>query len=112
MGLTELNDRLHSRDLHLDRTRKPDTFRPENAHADTDTLAQFQKTEGWGNESLPSKVDLVIPEPVEAIISSDDRARKRRKTLAIIFGGMAALLLIGGILMKLRANIFLQILGI
>lgn len=108
MGLTELNDRLHSRDLHLDRTRKPDTFRPESAVADTDTLAQFHKTEGWGNESLPSKVELVIPEPVEAIISSDDRARKRRKTLAIIFGGMAALLLVGGILMKLRANIFSQ----
>ncbi len=105
MGLTELNDRLHSRDAHLDRTRKADPFRPESA-ADPNTLSQFQKTETWGNESLPSKVELVIPEPVQAVISSDDRARKRRKTIAVVLGGIAALLLIGGILMKLRANIF------
>lgn len=105
MGLTELNDRLHSRDAHLDRTRKADPFRPESA-ADPNTLSQFQKTETWGNESLPSKVELVIPEPVQVVISSDDRARKRRKTIAVVLGGIAALLLIGGILMKLRANIF------
>ena len=41
MALEELNDTLHSRDLHLDRVRKPTLFEPQGVQTDPTAVAEF-----------------------------------------------------------------------
>lgn len=106
MSLEELNDKLHARDAHLDRARQPDAFRPDENRTNPETVSQFQRTESWGDDSLPPKHELKLPEPVQAVVFPDERGKHRRKMLAIALGGMAVVLLIGGLLVKLRSGIF------
>ncbi len=106
MPLEELNDKLHSRDVHLDRSGKADMFRPEENQPDVETLSQFQQTEDWDKRSLPLKYEVTLPAPVRAVVADDVPAKKRRKIIAVTFGSVACILLIGGILMKFRSGLF------
>lgn len=105
MSLEELNDQLHSRDMHLDRTRQHDVFRPDE-HTSTDATNPFQQGTTWGKESLPPKQDFGIPESVQTIIAPNEQGKHRRKMVALLLGGLALLLLIGGVIMKMRSGIF------
>lgn len=104
MSLEELNDKLHGRDAHLSRTRTPDIFHPEENKTNPEVISQFQQTKGWGEDSLPAK--LKVPEIIQPVIAPDERGKKRRKMLALILGGLAVILLVGGIVFKLRTGIF------
>lgn len=104
MSLEELNDKLHGRDAHLSRTRTPDVFHPVENTTNPEVVSQFQQTKGWGEDSLPTK--LKVPEIIQPVIASDERGKKRRKMLAFILGGVAVILLVGGIIFKLRTGIF------
>ena len=106
MPLDELNDKLHGRDVHLDRARNPDIFNPKESEVAPEALLPFRQTEKWGSDSLPKKLEVSIPEPVQKILSSDAPAKQRRKRIALLFGGIACVLLIGGILIKIRAGLF------
>lgn len=106
MSLEELNEKLHARDAHLDRARSHDVFRPDENQASSEEAASFQQTAAWGAESLPPKTEFKVPEPVQAVIAPDERGKRRRKMLALTLGGIALLLLIGGMLAKVRSNIF------
>ncbi|MFZ3031586.1 MAG: hypothetical protein WA082_00970 [Candidatus Moraniibacteriota bacterium] len=103
MGLEELNEQLHGRDFHVDRTRRNDTFTPGN-QPDGQGASKFQKTEKWNESSLPK--EFILAEPVRAIISPDDVTKKRRKLIALVLGGIACVLLIGGVILKIRAGLF------
>ena len=106
MPLDELNEKLHSRDFHADRMRKPDTFRPDENQADSETVSRFQKTEEWDRSSLPQKELFPLPVAAQEFISDDPGPKNRRKFIAIVLGSIACLLLVGGIVMKLRTGIF------
>jgi hypothetical protein len=106
MPLQELNDKLHGRDVHLDRTRIPDRFDPEKSVDVSKVTSQFQQTEQWGASSLPKKIEMAVPQPVQAMLAHDDRAKKRRRMMAFFLGGIALVLLIGGILVKVRSGLF------
>ena len=47
MGLEELNEKLHGRDIHLDRARPHTSFDPGQRAADPSAEEQFHKTEVW-----------------------------------------------------------------
>ena len=105
MALEELNDKLHGRDVHLDRTRARDVFRPDENVTPEESVSQFQQTERWSEDSLPPRVN--IPEAVQSMTYPlGEQGKKRRKIVAIILGGMAVLLLVIGMLMKFRTGIF------
>lgn len=105
MALEELNDKLHGRDVHLDRTRARDVFRPDENAVAEESVSQFQQTERWSEDSLPPRVN--ISETVQSMTYPlGEQGKKRRKVVAMILGGIAVLLLVGGMLMKLRTGIF------
>lgn len=103
MGLEELNEQLHGRDFHVDRTRRKDTFTPGN-QPEGQGASKFRKTEEWNESSLPK--EFILAEPVRAIVSPDDATKKRRKLIALVLGGIACVLLIGGVILKIRAGLF------
>ncbi len=106
MPLDELNDQLHGRDFHADRTRSTDTYQPGGTSVNPDQVSQFQKTERWNEGSLPPKVEVTLPAPVKAVLLPDDHTKRRRTLLAWALGSVACMLLIGGIVMKLRSGLF------
>lgn len=106
MSLEELNEKLHARDAHLDRARSHDMFRPNKDQVNSDEATVFQEAKPWGAESLPPKTEFKIPEPVQQIVSSDDRGRRRRRMLAFALGGIALIFLTVGLLVKTRSGIF------
>lgn len=100
MSLEELNEKLHGRDVHLDRTRQHTSYDPGQTTSDPGVQSQFQKTEAWRDpvtEHPPSAQELVF---------SDISARKRRRRIAIVLGSIAALLLLGGLVLKARTMFF------
>lgn len=105
MALEELNDKLHGRNVHLDRTRARDVFRPDENVVAGETLSQFQQTERWSEDSLPPRVN--IPETIQSIAYPlGEQGKKRRKIVAMVLGSIAVLLLVGGAIMKFRTGIF------
>lgn len=100
MSLEELNEKLHGRDVHLDRARQHTPYDPGQGAPDPGIEAQFQKTEAW-RDPIGSN-----PSSVQELMFSDISTRKRRRRIALVLGGIAALILIGGLIFKVRAMLF------
>lgn len=96
MGLEELNEKLHGRDIHLDRVQPHTSFDPGQTGVSQDTSAQFQKTEAWQAPAVENPTSIL----------SDTSQRRHRRRIALVLGGIAALVLIGGIIFKVRAMLF------
>ncbi|MDP2838407.1 MAG: hypothetical protein Q8O53_03990 [Candidatus Moranbacteria bacterium] len=104
MALEDLNDKLHSRDLHLNRVRTPDSFRPGTTAPEPVAVSEFQQTERWAVDApLPNKVAPVL---AAGVIFDDIAKKRRRKLLAWGLGGVALLALIIGVVMKVQSSLF------
>ncbi len=100
MSFEELNGSLHGRDAHLERVRKPTAFEPGGAAPDEGTLAQFSKTEQWSQPKTTPSTKLV------GVTFEDISGRQRRKKIALILGGIALVLVLGGLAYKMRTLLF------
>ena len=96
MGLQELNDKLHGRELHLDRAREHTPFEPGQGAVDQETVSQFQKTEEWQKPAAAT---------VETI-KTDFAKQYRRRRIVIVLGSIAGLILLGGLVFKIRSMLF------
>lgn len=96
MSLQELNDKLHGRELHLDRTREHTAYDPGTEQENPETVAQFQETEVWREPTVPS----------QEAVAADFAKQQRRRKIALIIGGIAGLILLGGIVFKIRSMLF------
>jgi hypothetical protein len=95
MDLGELNDKLHSRDVHWDRARKPTLFEPKGVQTDPTAVSEFHQTESWQDAAH-----------VEQPTSSSERWRKFRKILTISLGAIALLAFATGLIIKFSTFYF------
>lgn len=86
--------------MHLDRARQHTSYDPGQGTADPNVGAQFQKTEAW-RDPIGSSAS-----PVQELMFSDISTRKRRRRIALVLGGIAALILLGGLIFKVRTMLF------
>lgn len=100
MSLKDLNEKLHGRDVHLDRTKQRTPFDPGQGAAGADATEQSHETEFWRDPIVESA------SPVEELRFSDISARKRKRNIAFVLGGIAVLMLIGGLAFKARTALF------
>lgn len=97
MSLQDLNEKLHGRELHLDRAREHTTYEPDQEDvSDAPVISQFQKKEEWQKPATPSQEELLL----------DLEKQKRRRKIALVVGGIAGLILLGGLIFKIRAMLF------
>lgn len=96
MGLEELNEKLHGRDIHLDRVQPHTSYDPGQAPADPSAGAEFQKTEAWQAPTVENPTSVFV----------DTSQRRHRRRIALVLGSIAALVLIGGFIFKIRAMLF------
>lgn len=101
MALEELNDTLHSRDLHLERVRKPTLFEPQGVQTDPTAVSEFHQTETW--EASAQKGAQVAFDTRKI---TEKKRGPRRKIIAMILGGIAFLLLVFGVAVKLHLMFF------
>ena len=101
MGLLETNESLHGRDAHLERAREHTTFDPEGSTPDPTKLSEFQKTESW-----ETGAPLPVTPPISNKLQFVDEKKSRRKKIAFALGGIALVLLVGGIVFKVRGMLF------
>lgn len=99
MGLDELNEKLHGREVHLDRIQHGSAFDPGKGTSDPKVEAQFEKKEEWHEP-------IAKPPSVQEITFADISKRKRRRRIALVLGGIALLMLLGGLIYKVRAMLF------
>ena len=100
MSLKELNEKLHGRDVHLDRMKQHTPFDPGQGASSSDIPEQSHETEFWRDPIAKSA------SPVEELMFSDISARKRRRNTALVLGGIALVMLIGGLVFKARTALF------
>jgi len=100
MGLEELNEKLHGRDIHLDRARPHTAFDPGQAAADPSVEEQFYRTEAW---QAPAVKKPLSP---QELVFEDVSTRRRRRRIALVLGSIAGLVLLGGIIFKVRSMLF------
>lgn len=98
MSLDELNNKLHSRDFHADRTRQSVLLDPDNTLKEEDV--QMNQTETWQD---PSGAKGVVA-PTESIVPK----KKYIKTLVIALGIITVIAVTLGIAMKVRSSLFHQ----
>ena len=100
MGLEELNEKLHGRDAHLERVRTSEFFDPGHGTNDPKIATQFTTTETWvaPKETQPAS----LPE----LALSNILSKKRRRYILWILGSIAILLLLGGLIFKVRGMLF------
>lgn len=103
MALDEINNKLHSRGFHADRTRTPTEYEPGLNEEDATRVAQFEKTEGW-NEPPASVPSVVVP--VQTPLTPMSPWHKHRKLFFWVLGGLVSLALVAGIIMKIRSELF------
>lgn len=97
MSLEDLNKKLHGRELHLDRARPHTTYEPGvSDSADAETASQFERGEEWRKPVVDSR---------ELIMISEEKQHRRRK-MAIVIGSIAGVILLGGIVFKVRSMMF------
>ncbi|MEK9151670.1 MAG: hypothetical protein AAB547_03480 [Patescibacteria group bacterium] len=99
MGIEELSEKLHGRDVHLDRAEQRTPFNPGQGAADPVLESQFEKTEEW--QKLVEKPSLI-----QRFKLADAETRMRRKNIAIVLGSIAGLILLGGLIFKVRSMLF------
>lgn len=100
MSLEDLNEKLHGRDIHLDRMRPHTSFDPGQAEADPIVSAGFQETGSW---QIPKTAE---PVSTQELVFSEISKRRRRRWIALVLGGIALLMLLGGIIFKVRTMLF------
>lgn len=100
MALEELNEKLHGRDIHLDRARPHTSFDPGQVAVDPHIPAQFKKTEEW---QAPAVEEALSTEGLAAVAAQEHRWRK---WVAIGLGSIALLALALGIVYKIHAMLF------
>lgn len=100
MSLEDLNEKLHGRDIHLDRARQRTPYDPGQGAIDPERASEFQQQEVWSDVTVKS------PSSAEEILFADISARKRRRRIAFVLGGIAALMLLGGLVLKVRTMLF------
>lgn len=97
MGLEDLNEKLHGRDIHLDRTTQHTPFDPGQVLEDSSIKEQFQLKESW-------QAPL---EPIDPVVVAEGVVKNKKvKKVAIVLGLLALLLLLGGIVFKVRTLLF------
>ncbi len=96
MALQELNDKLHGRELHLDRAREHTPFEPGQDNVSQETLQTFQTTEAWQEHTPDLSERLAL----------DLAKQKKRRKIAIIIGSIAGIILLGGLVLKIRSMLF------
>jgi hypothetical protein len=102
MGLEDLNEKLYGRDVHLGRAEQHTVFDPEQGTiADPNVKVQFQKKETW-IAPIEKKTSSVEP----GIVFADITTHRRRRRIALFLGGLALILLVGGIVFKARGMLF------
>lgn len=92
MGLNDLNEELHGRELHLDRTRHATPYEPGEALSPT-TAEQFQSQPTWEAQRLTEGEILA-------------RRAKRKRFLMITLGSVAFLVLFAGVTLKVRSLLY------
>ncbi len=104
MSLEELNDSLHSRDTHLDRARQTVSYEPggqERNNALDNKVEAFRHTETWQPASEEASQLSSQGVTLEARAS-----HHKRKQWLFFVGGLTLLLLVGGLIYKLRLPVF------
>lgn len=99
MGIEELNEKLHGRDVHLGRVEQHTPFDPGQETKDHVLESRFEKTEGW-------QVPTPKPSLVQRLTVADVATRRRRKHIAITLGVIAGVILLGGLIFKVRSMLF------
>ncbi len=99
MGIEELNEKLHGRDVHLGRAEQHTPFDPGQGTTDPALESQFQKTEAW-------QKPVEKPSLIQRFSLADVETRERRKRIAIVAGSIAGLLLLGGLIFQVRSMLF------
>ncbi|MFZ2300135.1 MAG: hypothetical protein WAW00_03310 [Candidatus Moraniibacteriota bacterium] len=99
MGIEDLNEKLHGRDIHLGRAERHTPFDPGRGAGDSNAPSQFQKTEAW-------QQPVVKPSLIQRFSLADVETRRRRKNIAIVIGSIAGLILLGGLIFKVRSMLF------
>ncbi|MGK2848612.1 MAG: hypothetical protein ACSLEX_00895 [Minisyncoccota bacterium] len=98
MGLKDLNEKLHGRDVHLGRMNQHTSFDPGQGIADENVQAQFENTEQWqGIESPVSHQELLRIQTIRY---------RRRHLLAFMAGSVATLLVLGYSIFFIRSHLF------
>lgn len=98
MSLDELNNKLHSRDFHADRTRQSVLLDPNNALEAEDV--QMNQTESWQN-----------PDGVKAVVAPVLSTTPKKKYIRILVIALSIITVIAvtlGIAMKVRSSLFHQ----
>lgn len=97
MSLEDLNEKLHGRDVHLDRTVQHTPFDPEHVSEDSSIKEQFQEKEVWQAPLKPT-------DPVQTLQSVKNNKWTRK--ISFILGGLAIIFLLGGTVYKFRTLLF------
>ncbi len=98
MAEEALDENLHGRDLHSERTRSHDVFMPGGDQPSDEKLAAFQQTENWEGSPSFTQGDLII---APGTVVPGSRRELWRKGIIFFLGGMACILLVVGVIIKL-----------
>lgn len=99
MALDELNDQLHSRDFHADRTRRPTMFEPEGALSET-ASAELSRTESWRDPAA---------KPVTTVSGVPEKSSSKKKywrVFSIALGAVVLMAVIVVVAVRLNASRF------
>lgn len=100
MSLEDLNEKLHGRDAHLDRTRQHTPYDPGYMGANAGISSEFQRQEDWHDAMAQN------PASAEEILFADISTRKRHRNIAFFVGGIATLMLLVGLVFQVRSMLF------
>lgn len=92
MGLQDLNDELHGRDFHLERTRHATAYEPGTVAAPEATQS-FEAQAAWSSDRLTEAEMLA-------------KKAKKKRIMHIAFGGLAVLVLLAGVTLKVRSLLY------
>ncbi|MEK7181911.1 MAG: hypothetical protein AAB708_02165, partial [Patescibacteria group bacterium] len=96
MALEELNEKLHGRDVHLHRGGNFTPYDPEHPVVTPETVEEFHETEKWDAKEGLTNPDLLLV----------GAHKKRRYLIAVGVSVLVLLLLIGGVIFKMRSSLF------
>ncbi|MBI2439340.1 MAG: hypothetical protein HYV45_01915 [Candidatus Moranbacteria bacterium] len=99
MSLEELNEKLHGRDVHLDRGEQQTPFDPGRGAADTRVEEGFATTESWRSAAQEEAL-------AKERLFAGAKKRKRRYLIFAVVGLVTVILLLGGVFLKIRSMLF------
>lgn len=99
MALDELNDKLHSRDFHADRVRKPTMFEPQGVIPDI-ALPEISQTENWQDPAATLKAEETL------VPHKPSPHRKYWRVLAMAVGGVVLVAILAGMVVKINTSRF------